>query len=445
MTGKLKAAAFLFAAIVLASPLAAQEESDGFQFGFSLGIGTATFQEGSDTVTYQKLVLSPDFAFGKFGIGLDLTLNFTFTGPPSGSDFYVRREDWVPSGDDEFLDVYLPKFKYIRWGQKGDPLYAKLGTIEDMTLGDGFIMLGYSNSLFLPERRIFGLNLDVDGSLFGVPIVGFESVLGNLARFDVMAIRPYVRPLAGTAVPILQNLQVGATLAADTNPGLYKGVSADPILVYGVDLQLPLLATPAVKLATFADLASVDSRSLGGMVGFGGRLVGFLLYGAQLRVLGEDFIPSYFDAAYDLFRYDKYQLVQAGTGNSAFVGWLGTLGFSVFQDALLFSATLEGPFSRPDPGDPGNYLNYPHLLAVFRVNEGLIPNVSLLASYDKRLIRTWDDLVSPEDAVIQTKLNYRVGAAVLSFTYNLRYVPDPAPGEDSWEVTSGLESSIQLF
>ena len=443
MSGILKAAAFLFMALILVFPMAAQEDSSsgGFHFGFSLGLGTATFPEGTGNVTYQKLALSPDFSIGKLGVGLDLAVNYTFTGPPpDGDDFYVREEDWVPSGDRTFLDVYLAKVKYVRWGVKGDPLFVMLGSIDDMTLGNGFIMQGYTNTLFLPDRRIFGLMLDVDGALFNTPFLGFESIVGNLARFDVLAFRPYIRPLSGTAIPILQNLQIGATFAADTDPGLYAGdPSTDPVYAFGVDFLLPLVSNPVVKLATFGDVSSIGGRSIGGMLGFGGRLVGFLLYGAQVRLLGEDFIPTYFDAAYDVFRYEKYRIVDSGAGNPASVGWLGTLGFSVLKDALLFSTTLEGPFARTGAG---NYLDYPHLTAVFRVNEGLIPNLSMQASYDKRLIRSWSDLVSPEDAVIVARLNYKVGAAVISFLYNLRY--DPAVA-GNWEVTSGLESSIQLF
>jgi hypothetical protein len=447
MFGKLKVLSCLLAAIIQVTPLFAEEsaeEAKGFHLGFALGIGTSTFQEEGDSVTYQKLVLSPDISFGRFGIGLDLSVHYTFTGPPpDGNDFYVRPEDWIPSGDDGFLDVYLAKFRYVRYGQKGDPLFAKLGSIDDMTLGNGFIMHDYSNALFLPEKRIFGLNLNIDGALFNVPIFGFESVIGNLAQFDVLALRPYVRPLAGTSIPILQDLQLGVTLAADAKPGLYAGdPEADPVLVFGMDFFQPLIAKPAVRLAAFGDIASVHGRSMGGMVGAGGRLIGFLLYGAQIRVLGEDFIPAYFDAAYDLFRYDKYQIVLGGQGNPFSVGWLATLGLSLLNDSIVFSTSLEGPFRQHGTG---NYLDYPRLYAIFRIMEGIIPSFSLDASYDKRMIGSFADLVDPEDAVIGARLNYHAGAAVITFLYNLRYVPNPGPGESNWEVTSGLESSIQLF
>ncbi len=420
----------------------AQEGEGGFDFGLNIGIGAETF----GGVTYQTLKMSPDIAIGKFGIGLELTLHYLFA-----PDFEVRQEDWVPIGDDNILDVYLPKFKYVRYGFKGDPLYAKFGSIEDGLLGNGFIMGGYDNTLFLPEKRIFGLSFDLDGALFNFPYVGIETFVGNLAQFDVMGFRTYIRPLASTEIPVIKGLQVGGTLALDRKPNLYIGDdSIDPVVLYGADLTLPILTNPAISLTTFADIAFLQNtvgpgnKGKGEMVGFGGRLARIIMYGAQIRMLGEDFIPTYFDYAYDLFRADKYDLVQLG-GIDSYLGWLGSLGFAFFDDALIFNATLDGPFSQPGGGDPTNYLDWPHLSAVFIVGEGLIPNLTLEASWDKRSLGAQDgffrDLISAEDAVIGARVNYSIGAAVLSLVYQLTY--DPVSG--GWETQSGIESAIQLF
>jgi len=152
-------------------------------------------------------------------------------------------------------------------------------------------------------------------------------------------------------------------------------------------------------------------------------------------VLGEDFIPTYFDTGYDLFRKEKYDAVKAGNIDS-YLGWLGSLGFSFLDDALVFNATVDGPI-----GDPGanNYLDWPHLYAVFILGEGIIPNISMEALFDKRSL--FDSSVDFfEDAVVGARVNYSIGAAVLSFVYQLS--KDPAGG---WETKSGIESSIQLF
>ena len=231
----------------------------------------------------------------------------------------------------------------------------------------------------------------------------------------------------------------------DTRPDLYVDDMANPetVAVYGGDFILPLISKPLLTLATFGDVASLHGESLGSMVGFGGRLIKFLTYGAQVRFLGENFVPTYFDASYDLFRAEKFAIAKGAAGNPAFTGWLASLGTTFFDDTLVFRASLDGPFSKPGPAN--NYLNYPHLYAIFLIAEGLVPHLSFDASYDKRLIRNFEDLIDPTDAVIRARANYHVGGAVISFIYNIRYVPDPLPGEDEWEVTSGIEAGIQIF
>jgi hypothetical protein len=52
----------------------------------------------------------------------------------------------------------------------------------------------------------------------------------------------------------------------------------------------------------------------------------------------------------------------------------------------------------------------------------------------------WGDLVSLDNALIQGKLSYKTGPAVISFVYAVVKGPDGTP-----VTTSGLQSSIQLF
>ncbi|NOY09985.1 MAG: hypothetical protein GXP33_14225 [Spirochaetes bacterium] len=453
MTGKVKLwSLFALLAIVLISPVFSVETEKPFNMGMSMVIGTQSFVENGNTVTYQKLSFNPDISFGKIGIGLDVTLHYNFTGG-AGNEFSVRKADWVPEPltFSNLLGLYLPLIRYVRYGVKGDPLYAKFGSINDATLGNGFIMGNYSNTLLLPEKRIFGLTFDLDGSLFNFPLIGFESVIGNLAVLDVVGARLFVRPFVYTEIPIAKNLQIGVTFAADTNvyaqsPGLDTDTGIqEGIAAFGTDFRLPLLSNPAVSLATYGDLASIAGKSVGGMLGFGGKLISFLTYGAQLRILGADFIPDYFDSSYDLFRTVKYQLITENGGIPAFVGWFASIGTSFLKDSIVFNIGVEGPFGEAAGNDPDNIMNYPHLSGIFEIKNNILPGFSFDASYDKKLIKTWSDLVSPEDAVIKAQLNYQTGPAMISFVYRIKYIPDAAPGENQWAITSGLESSIQLF
>jgi hypothetical protein len=438
----------LFAAVPLA---VAQEdgggdngEGAGPSFSAAIEIGAETFNESGGQVTYQKLSFAPDIGFGKIGLGFDFTFHYRFTdeqGSESGFDF--REEDWYPTGDQTVLDVYLPIFRYIRYGQKGDPLYGKFGSIEDGTLGTGFVMGNYANTHFLPERRIMGLALDVDGKLVDFPYVGIESFVGNLARFDVLGSRLFIRPLAATELPVVNSLELGTTVAADTDPdALYdfnNYADPQPVTVYSADFIQPLLTKMPATLSLYGDLAFQSGGSktnTGGLLGIGGTLIGFIDYGFNTLFIGEDFVPFYFDRSYDLFRESKYKIFVGDAGVDPYTGWLARLGFNFFDEAFTFETTLDGSFA-PDPAKESTL---PHLQAKVAVAQGVLPGIHFDATYDKKYINTFDELVSPEDAVIGANVHYTTGPAVITLGYTLRYVP----ADGSWETTAKLSSSINL-
>jgi hypothetical protein len=324
-----------------------------------------------------------------------------------------------------------------------------LGSINDLSLGNGFIMSDYSNMHFMPQQRIFGLDLGVDGSLFNFPYVGIEALTGNLARFDVVGTRVFARPLVGTSIPILKNMQVGATIVADTKPDLYAPTTAaaKPIYAYGADVVVPILGGKAFPLAAFTDLAFDPNNSMGYMLGFGGRIIGIFTYGAQIRILENGFIPSYFDANYDIFRATKFDFMQQPTSGGFYEGWYASLGTSLFTDKLVFNTTIDGPFSvQGIAADPAfaKQTDYPHLRGVLKLNEIDKFPFFFSASYDKYLIGAvsgfFKDFVDPTDAVVGLDINYKTGASVLTLAYDAKW--SPAKGE--FEVTSSLQASMKF-
>jgi hypothetical protein len=445
----------LVAALGLLSAFAfAQEESADaaqpkFDFSASISLGTDVLPSGGESEAWTRLGFQPDISFGKFGLGLDLSLRFKLY-PTNDQAIEVYGGDWIPNFEGNgktFFDVYLPKFLYIRYGVKGeDSLFAKLGSIDDLSLGDGFIMSEYSNMRFMPETRIFGLDLGLDGQLFNFPYVGFELLTGNLASFDVMGGRVYGRPLVDTAIPILKGLQVGATAVVDRDPYRYSAESgASPLAVYGGDLYLPILTDKVFPLAAFSDLAFESAnKSMGAMVGAGGRLISIITYGAQLRLLEDGFIPSYFDANYDIYRADKYDYMQEATDGTFYAGWYGSLGLSLLEDKIVFRTSLDGPFRLAPVGYSTSQTDYPHAKAILRFGKGLIGGFFADASYEKYFIGRqssfFPDLVDPTDAVIGMALNYQTGASVITLNYDAKW----DAGTASFVVTSSLEASMQL-
>jgi hypothetical protein len=431
----------------------AQEDLD---FGAQFALGTQTI----DGEVYQTLNLRPDIALGDFGIGLDVEVNFQFyENETSPFGFYPRIDDWyLEDGTwQENLNLYLTKITYLRWATKGSPLYAKFGLIEDATLGNGFIMGNYNNGILRPQVRYQGLQLDVDGLLFDFPFLGIETFVGNLVNFDVLGGRVFARPLAAFDIPVLNAMQLGFTGVVDREPYLHAeesevaGQPVSPVLVYGYDIKLPTVDMEGLFTnAVFTDLAFIEDKSWGYMLGTGGSLLSVFTYGAQLRVLGAGFIPVYFDQTYDITRVLKHDVIKSGDASQEdYVGWFASLGTN-FEDYLIFNVSLEGPFTAlaQTLGTGGdNPLAFPTLRSslVFDPKETGIP-VALEASYNKSIIKNLEDLIDPTNALIQSKISYIAGAAEISLVYDVRYVPEEMrlPGDPAWDVTSKLETAINF-
>ncbi|TFG85465.1 MAG: hypothetical protein E4H20_00015 [Spirochaetales bacterium] len=441
---------FLALSLVTVGIWAQDEGGFNFQAGIVLGTDVITDQAGNPE-TWNNLGFQPDLGFGKFGIGFDFTMRFHLM-PSDSEAIEVYPGDWVPDYEGSgksLLDLYLPKIMYFRYGMRGDPLYAKLGSIEDLTLGNGFIVGNYANTRFLPGQRIFGLQLNLDGGLFDFPFVGLELLTGNLAQLDVIGGRLYIRPMVTTGLPLLEDLQVGVTAAMDNKPELYVDTPLGnaPVAVYGADLFLPLIKSQLFPLAAFTEIAFEPNDRTGFMVGAGGRLVGIITYGAQLRILGAGFIPVYFDANYDVFRALKSDIMETTPTGDGSIGWLAKAGMSLLDDKLFFDVSMDGPF-KAIPAVAAlnpNQADYPHLRGVAGIGEGFLGGFFFDFSYEKYFLGMdnsfFADLVDPNNAVITAAVNFRTGAAVFTLLYNLTYNPD---SPNNFDVTSSLQSSIKF-
>ena len=125
-------------------------------------------------------------------------------------------------------------------------------------------------------------------------------------------------------MPILPYLEIGYTMVGDIDPfryvtpedleNEYPGVDPEEesILVHGADFRLPLVSNDILTLAVFGDLVFQGSHA-GGMLGAGARFFGFLPLGAQLRFMGQNFIPAYYGATYDLWRPVYYTIAGSET------------------------------------------------------------------------------------------------------------------------------------
>jgi len=165
-------------------------------FGMGLGIGSVTI----DGVIYNQLAFRPELKFGKLGVGLDLVIYLDNEGN-------IRTEEWdFKNNPGQLLDKVL----YVRWGQKGDPFWAKWGALENVTLGYGGLVSGYSNMMEFPSVRRIGVNTGIQTKNIGAEI--FFSNIKDFSRGGtLMGLRGTYR--LSKSFP----LTVGANLVVDMN------------------------------------------------------------------------------------------------------------------------------------------------------------------------------------------------------------------------------------
>jgi len=165
-------------------------------FNMGLGIGSVTI----DGMLYNQLALRPEFNIGKLGIGLDLVVYIDNEGN-------VRPNEWDMKNDPS---VIMDKILYLRWGQKEDLFWVKFGSLDNVTLGYGGLLMGYSNMMEFPSVRQLGLNTGMNFGNFGTEL--FMSNLKDFSRGGTLL------GLRGTyKVSKTFPLTIGANFVTDVN------------------------------------------------------------------------------------------------------------------------------------------------------------------------------------------------------------------------------------
>jgi len=268
------------------------------------GIGM-TWINGQPNYTFR---FRPEISFGKFGAGLDLNLEFNSSG--------LRTENFNTVSD------YLAIIRYLRWGHKHDPLYIRAGALDYTTIGYGNIMYLYNNSPSFDARTI-GLEVGLDMEQWGI-----EAVYGNFATAGIVGGRAFVRPLKFTSagdIPIIGGLQIGGSYMTDLDKhagyiaGYTTGSGTDSnpwefvattdtgsIAIVSADVGLPIFQTEVTSLELYYSYTQILNFGSGQAYGL---LFNFDFTGVSLKVKfertinGEQYIPAYFDALYEIDRF----------------------------------------------------------------------------------------------------------------------------------------------
>ena len=382
-----------------------------------------------DGELYYTFHFTPEISFADFGVGLDLMLDINKNGN-------IRKENFNTFSD------YLAIIRYVRYGFKNDPVYAKLGALDYYTLGHGSIMYAYNNSPSIDNRKT-GLILDID---FGQ--AGFESIYSSFLEAGVLGLRGYVRPLKFTSlteIPVIGNLEVGLSYAGDFNKragviaGNYNSTTDNftatddkgSVNIIGADIGLPLLSSEMVNVDLYTDYAKIIDYGSGVATGIKGELnpLGLVSAHAKLerRFNQKHYLPSYFGPLYEL---ERFQLINGGTAEDSTVvqskiqmlelnqradnGIFGELGVNVLG---LFNIT--GSYQRLDKTPQSGML---HLSTEIAPEDAPF---LLRAGYDKTNIGNETAIFKLDDrSYMYFEIGYKpVEFLVVSVVYDWTFTP----------------------
>lgn len=333
---------------------------EDFRSGMENG-GSGSFTGGFtyteiDGDAYVGLVLSPEFKIGKVGVGLNVPILY---GLDSKS---VRTEIFEDGAGVARL------FSYIRYGvQKKDPVYVKVGQLQNTMIGFGGLVNNYTNTTSYEKRKV-GLHYD-----FNVQgLVGVEGLYSDLdpASRNLLVVRPYIRPLSKTSIPVAKTLEIGAVFVSDKDQTAIptsdststsyvftkSGISA-----FGLDMGVTVLRVPFIQIDLFANYSKLDveSDTLAQVASFFTGETSFSpgsgfsagvnfrmhfvadVFSTDIRIerlsYESNYLPQFFDASYEI---NKDARIFSLVGTEKMSGIYGSLTGHVLQKVQIGGSLL---------------------------------------------------------------------------------------------------------
>ncbi|MBT3216990.1 MAG: hypothetical protein HOD97_05890 [Candidatus Marinimicrobia bacterium] len=144
-----------------------------------------------DGKIWNQIALRPVIPIGKWGVALDLVFYID-------EDGNLHKDEWDFSSGEASKNTIIDKIYYIRYGFPNQPLYFKVGALDQVDMGYGILVSQYSNSIQYPSVRKVGLDFGFRrSSLFiegfsndfkeNLGLVGFRAGSTNIFSVPVAA------------------------------------------------------------------------------------------------------------------------------------------------------------------------------------------------------------------------------------------------------------------
>ncbi|MGE0433230.1 MAG: hypothetical protein AB7K09_09530 [Planctomycetota bacterium] len=247
----------------------------------------------------------------------------------------LRADDYNELGD--YFHI-LRRLQYSKKGEPRDRFFFRLGELSGSsgTIGHGTIIDSY-HSVADYNSRTIGMQIDLDFDTFG-----FETLVNSFSTWNTVGIRTWLKPgrFSEKPHPVLKDFAIGVTLAGDLDaPSVLTADGANialngrrnilytgkPLGLIGADVDVPLVDVETFQLATYADFVQIIDHGNGWFLGLRAAFELPLWDTLPLEIFAEwqqlsrGFIPSYFDAFYEVERF-AFPALDSTTTRSAYLG-----------------------------------------------------------------------------------------------------------------------------
>lgn len=404
----------------------------GFHVGLGLGFSSnSTENSESDTSeneNYQIFQAQLQYTHNRFSIILDaqFRIAFTLTDTPSVT---FATEDWIPEDATDGLKKYIPLLQ-LRYGSQNDDVYMRVGFLSNITMGNGFLVQDYTNSIDNIHHRVSGIFTRIDGRAFNFPYLGGELLMGDLAQLDTIAARMFSRPLSFLRESYFQEMTIGATFGMNRN----KFTSFDNELISslrgnestylaGGDLLLPIIANKNLQIEILADYLWQGKTNHALQVGTQWNIFRILTLDTKFVFLSPHSHAGYFDRNMQQTGIGKSLYAQsflADTLSNRYL-WEARASLSIINNSLIIGAFTRAPFlfDATTLEKTGGVVAGIEL----RIDEERIEALrgfTLAVHYVKSNIKAADDFVSLANAFIGGKVGFRARGIRIEVLAELR-------------------------